>query len=220
MSSPFPGMDPYLEDPAIWPGVHDRLIVYIAEALQPLLMPRCYVDIRERVHPQRETFLEILAAHSREVVTVIEVISPSNRSAAGRGREEYRAKQDQVLDRSADLVEIGLLRGSNPAALAAVGGPRALPRFDYVVSIRRSGNRGHVEVSLVSICVRLPRIGVPLRPPDPDVVLDLPAVFTRSYDAGAYAARIDYNQPPPEPLRPDDAEWADALLKAAGLRRA
>ena len=26
MPSPFPGMDPYLENPAIWPGVHSQLI--------------------------------------------------------------------------------------------------------------------------------------------------------------------------------------------------
>ena len=26
---PFPGMDPYLEDPTIWPDVHNRLFVTI-----------------------------------------------------------------------------------------------------------------------------------------------------------------------------------------------
>ena len=31
MPCPFPGMDPYLEDPAIWPDFHDRLIARIAE---------------------------------------------------------------------------------------------------------------------------------------------------------------------------------------------
>jgi hypothetical protein len=27
----FPGMDPYLEDPRIWPGVHSPFIVYLAD---------------------------------------------------------------------------------------------------------------------------------------------------------------------------------------------
>jgi hypothetical protein len=31
MRSPFPGMDPYLEHPSLWPDVHNRLIVAIAE---------------------------------------------------------------------------------------------------------------------------------------------------------------------------------------------
>ena len=30
----FPGMDPYLEDPRVWPGVHSRMVVYIADHLQ------------------------------------------------------------------------------------------------------------------------------------------------------------------------------------------
>src|SRR5438874_6888770 len=50
MPTPFPGMDPYLEDPAVWPGLHDSLIVYTRDALQPLILPRYYVEIRERVY--------------------------------------------------------------------------------------------------------------------------------------------------------------------------
>ncbi len=40
MPSPFPGMDPYIERPAIFPDFHDSLITYIRAALQPLLRPR------------------------------------------------------------------------------------------------------------------------------------------------------------------------------------
>ena len=60
--------------------------------------------------------------------------------------------------------------------------------------------------------------GTRLREPDPDVVLDLPSIFAHSYDNGAYAVRVDYDQPPSEPFRPDDEAWADALLRDAGLR--
>jgi len=35
MPSPFPGMDPYLEAPDLWPDVHARLIAQIAEQLTP-----------------------------------------------------------------------------------------------------------------------------------------------------------------------------------------
>jgi Protein of unknown function (DUF4058) len=41
MECPFPGMDPYVERPAIWADFHDRLIPAISAALQPLLRPRC-----------------------------------------------------------------------------------------------------------------------------------------------------------------------------------
>ncbi|MBV8886966.1 MAG: DUF4058 family protein [Chroococcidiopsidaceae cyanobacterium CP_BM_RX_35] len=33
MPSPFPGMDPYLEQPALWSSFHSRLIVAIADAI-------------------------------------------------------------------------------------------------------------------------------------------------------------------------------------------
>ncbi len=49
MSMIFPGMDPYLEHPQIWPGVHSRLVVYFADQLQPLLRPRYVAAVEERV---------------------------------------------------------------------------------------------------------------------------------------------------------------------------
>ncbi|MGH8059710.1 MAG: DUF4058 family protein, partial [Candidatus Entotheonellia bacterium] len=75
------------------------------------------------------------------------------------------------------------------------------------------------EVWAVSLRQRLPRIRVPLADDDPDVVLDLPAVFDRCYDAAAYARRLDYRREPPTPLEADDAAWAEALLRERGLRR-
>lgn len=50
MPSPFPGMDPYLENPALWPNVHGRLIVAIADALSPLLLPKYQPIIEESVY--------------------------------------------------------------------------------------------------------------------------------------------------------------------------
>ena len=43
----FPGMDPYLEDPQLWPGVHNRLVVYIADELQPRLEPRYLAAVED-----------------------------------------------------------------------------------------------------------------------------------------------------------------------------
>ena len=37
MPSPFPGMDPYLEEPVLWSTLHQRLITYIADDLNVLL---------------------------------------------------------------------------------------------------------------------------------------------------------------------------------------
>ena len=50
MSSPFPGMNPYLENPELWPEVHSRLIVAIADALNPQLIPKYRAAIDRRVY--------------------------------------------------------------------------------------------------------------------------------------------------------------------------
>lgn len=56
MEMPFPGMDPYLEHPVLWEGLHARLIPAIANQLQPRLDPRYLATVEERVFiegPQR-----------------------------------------------------------------------------------------------------------------------------------------------------------------------
>ena len=50
MPSPFPGMDPYLERPAIWPDFHDRLIASIVGVIQPMLRPRYAAITQERLY--------------------------------------------------------------------------------------------------------------------------------------------------------------------------
>lgn len=50
MLSPFPGMDPYLQQPNYWPECHNRLIVAIADALVPSLRPKYEVAIEKRIY--------------------------------------------------------------------------------------------------------------------------------------------------------------------------
>jgi Protein of unknown function (DUF4058) len=50
MPNPFPGMNPYLESPDFWPEVHNRLIVAIADALVPQLVPKYRVAIEKRIY--------------------------------------------------------------------------------------------------------------------------------------------------------------------------
>lgn len=49
MPSPFPGMDPYLEHPAVFPDLHDSLVIYLRESLQARLPAPYFADIGNRV---------------------------------------------------------------------------------------------------------------------------------------------------------------------------
>ena len=49
MNTPFPGMDPWLEHPILWPDVHNRLIAALADVIAPLIAPRYFVRMERRV---------------------------------------------------------------------------------------------------------------------------------------------------------------------------
>jgi hypothetical protein len=51
MESPFPGLDPYLEHPSLWPDVHNRLIAALADELSQRVAPRYYVGLERRTYP-------------------------------------------------------------------------------------------------------------------------------------------------------------------------
>jgi hypothetical protein len=78
MDMPFPGMDPYLEYPVLWESIHARLIVAMANQLQPRLDPRYVATVEERVFiegPQRripDLFIQKVPAPARGGVAVAE----------------------------------------------------------------------------------------------------------------------------------------------------
>ncbi len=60
MPSPFPGMNPYLENPELWSAVHSRLIVAIADALADTLSQDYRIEIEKRTYWSDETGDDLL----------------------------------------------------------------------------------------------------------------------------------------------------------------
>jgi hypothetical protein len=50
MPSPFPGMDPYLERPALWPDVHLEIMRSIRAALTPKVAPNYFAAVEQRTY--------------------------------------------------------------------------------------------------------------------------------------------------------------------------
>jgi Protein of unknown function (DUF4058) len=48
----FPGMNPYLEQPAFWSSVHSRLIVALADAVAPQILPHYYIEVETRTYSE------------------------------------------------------------------------------------------------------------------------------------------------------------------------
>jgi hypothetical protein len=176
------------------------------------------VEVEADVAVEVEAPVEIRDVSGGHVVTVIEFLSPSNKLASSQVHRTYLQKQAEVLGSDANLVEIDLLRrGSH--ILAAPDSCLDLVRpYDYLVCVHRAARRSRFQLYARTVRQPLPRVAIPLRPEDGDVVLDLQAVFNRCYDSAPYARLIDYRLEPQVPLLPVDAAWADALLREKGLR--
>lgn len=255
MPSPFPGMNPYLEQEDAWHDFHERFLITAAEIINAQVGVNYIVKIDEHVYihdvsgerraflgradlsvagrrgaeaassatgvleapvkvrlpivdVETESFLEIRDRRTRHLITVLELLSPSNKSV-GRDREQYIDKRNQLLARRVHFVELDLLRG----------GPRMpfedLPPCDYYALVSRPEPRPEAPLWPIRLAERLPLIPIPLRDPDPDARLDLQETLHRVYDAAGYAKFI-YEGAPVPPLTPADAAWAQQFLPPAG----
>ena len=261
MPSPFPGMDPYLEAPTVWPDVHHGLISCIQELLNTKIRPRYVARVEDRVYmvpendpaeevwnvpdvkvesrsvprhqwsmpsngtlaiaepilihengPIREGRIEIQEVASRKVVTVIEVLSPSNKIKGASGRKSFLQKREEVLSSSAHWVEIDLLReGISHPSKSRASQPQYLV-FSAPVE-RRAG-----KVWFMYLQEPLKVVGIPLLAPDPDAPLNLQEALSLAYDRAAYDATVDYTKPPIPALLPALAKWSNKLLKQKKLR--
>jgi hypothetical protein len=61
-------------------------------------------------------------------------------------------------------------------------------------------------------------MGIPLRPDDADVSLDLQAVMEKCYRNGGYDGTLNYAVEPEPPLLGGDKKWVDTWLREKGLR--
>jgi Protein of unknown function (DUF4058) len=206
MPSPFPGMDPYLEQPVFWSEFHNRLVVAIADAIVPSLLPRYYVGVETRTYrdhddgellPQevtlpvssetKERYLEVREAGTDAVIAVIEVLSPKNKRK-GDGRVADEAKRQKTLDSASHLVEIDLLRSDSPMAMQGATGT------DYRILVSRSERRPKAELYGFTLQEAIPSFPLPLKLPSEVVMVELQAIVQGVYDRGGYAVRIDYQQ--------------------------
>jgi hypothetical protein len=158
----------------------------------------------------REGYLKILHRPDQTLVTVVELLSPDNKT--GPGSVQYLSKRNALLYQPVHLVELDFLVGGH--RLPTV---QTLPRGDAYAFVARGDRRPDCDVYAWSIRQPLSKILIPLLAPDPDIPLDLAAVYATTFEKGRYARSIKYDRPLTVPLAPDDRAWAEA--RAKGLDR-
>jgi hypothetical protein len=218
MPSPFPGMNPYLERAGVWEMFHTQFLSTLQQKLTAQVRPRYRVklDMRVLVHePEGERrvigepdlkvrYLGIYDPAGQELITSIELLSPSNKYA-GPDRESYLAKRRELLRSTGHFVELDLLRGGHRVPATAI------PPCDYCAVVSRVEERPRTGVWPWKLREPIPKIPVPLRSPDPDASIDVKLVLDEVYDAGGYSDHI-YNGLPEPRLSAEDAAWAAGFV--------
>lgn len=152
------------------------------------------------------TNLEIRDVQEQQLVTSIEILSPTNKREPGLG--DYREKRQRMQQSGVHLIELDLLRrGTRPFAA------ERLTSAAYVISLTRGG-AARTDIWALTLRDTLPKIPVPLLLADEDVILDMQEALTSLYDEAAYDLSVDYTKTPPPPeLSEDDERFIKELLK-------
>jgi hypothetical protein len=227
MPSPFPGMDLYLEDEALWPVFHHQFVQSLHQILQPSLIDRYRARINQRHYvteqalftsvlreEHHEDYIEIRQKSDGRLITLVDAVSPANKLTPA-GRAAYLAKRCECKNAKANLVEVDLVLQGQPMLEYSRDG---LPDWDYAVTVTRSTQPERFEIYTATLQKKLPRFRLPLAPDDRDTVLDLHTAFTRCYDQGGFASKIDYRKDPSTPLNDEDRQWLHEILRQQRLR--
>lgn len=248
-------MDPYLEDPVLWPDFHVTLIVAMRAELNPRL-PRGYLAATDRhvwieapkgrkrrprepdvfvsrtegraraaqapaaaVAPRTITlprldrkgrpYLKIVDRSDRRVVTVLELLSPSNK-APGDDHQDYLAKREEYLVAGVNLVEINLLRGGKSPPLGELGSAE----LQYYILACRARELPEAKVWPFTVRDSFPDFTIPLGP-KVEVSFNLRPCADRAFQEARYDQEIDYDRPPEPPFSGPDADWVNAIARKA-----
>lgn len=181
-------------DAGVTTNVRPAKPIAVAEIAAPMKLTMPAVEF------VRDSWIEVRDRRDRRVVTVIELLSPTNKERS-ENREAYLAKRNVVLGSLTHLVEIDLRRGGERPAM-----PK-LPACDYYALVSRYESRPEMSFWPISLRERLPIIPVPLSGSDPNAEIDLQLALHEAYDAAHYANYI-YSEAPQPPLSADDEQWA------------
>ena len=170
------------------------------------------------MEPCVQPYLEIVSADGDRLVTAIEILSKSNKSAGDPGRLAYQQKQQEFRLGGVHMVEIDLLRaGQHVTAIPKDELQSLAGSYDYHVCVTVVGEPTHFYVKPIQLMNRLPTIVIPLDPGVSPISVDLQPLLDRAYDTGRYSKRAKYAQPCNPPLNTQQQTWAETILRDKGL---
>jgi hypothetical protein len=157
--------------------------------------------------------VEVRDTASNDLVTSIEILSPTNKREPGLTR--YKQMREELLGAGVHLIEIDLIRRGRRPWLPT---DEDIPDSPYLALVTRADHQ-LIQIWAIQLEDELPTLPIPLRFPDPDVYLDVQTALTIICDESDYQLTLDYTQPPPRPALCDEKQrWLNQHLQAARLR--
>lgn len=170
MPSPFPGMNPYLEQPDLWLDFHNTFLILLRDVLTPQLVPRYHVRVEEHVYvqdldagptPLGRPDAAVHAATERVPAATgtatAELVAPATGFVPRMVRDEMHAVYLEVRGKAGGKVvtTIELLSPSNKE--------RGDDREAYLKKVRRilGSSANLVEIDLLRGGPRMPWVGLP-----------------------------------------------------------
>jgi hypothetical protein len=200
----------YPDVEVVWPPPGKKLAESSANPSLALTPPTLSLPVAIPLEVQL-TSVRVIDVAKNELVASIEILSPANKREPGLSA--YRQKRSELIRAGVHLLEIDLIRRGSREWIG-----EGAPETAYLIALTRS-RHVQADVWALSLPASLPVLPVPLRAPDPEVLLDLPAALAAIYDDSDYHRTLDYRLPPPEPkLNDADSQWMESLLRAAKLR--
>jgi hypothetical protein len=220
-------MDPYLEEETLWPEFQHHLVLCLYQIVLPGLVDRYRARVGQRSYvteqalftsiirqEHKEDFIELRQRADGKLVTLIDIVSPTNRTTAA-GRQGYLDTRKEARAGGASLVEIDLVMQGQPMLDYSRDN---LPEWDYAVTVTRSTQPERHEIYTATLQKRLPRFKMPLAADDRDTILDLHTAFNRCYDQTGLGARIDYTRDPATKLTDAHRAYLSQLLRETKYR--
>jgi hypothetical protein len=200
-------MDPYLEHPALWPDVHNRLIAALSDELSPRVAPRYYVALERRAYLLEPDDIAFIGRPDIAVVTAGVPALPAGAAPAGTAVLEVDVPMaDEVSETFLQVHEVRtgtlvtILELLSPVNKLSVEGRRAYEAKRGQVFRTRTNL---VEIDLLRAGEPMPVVGRAVHS-DYRILVSRGAARPR---ATLYAFNLDQPIPSfPLPLLPGDEE--------------
>ena len=185
-----------------------------ASAASAVMAPTVRLPVPAPVYAEvTQIWIEIVTPQDDNVVTLVEVLSPTNKE--GDGLRRFDRKRRAATRRGTNWVEIDLLLGGKRVSY----GPEQ-PPGDYYAHVIRGDSPAEADVFAWPVSAPLPMMPVPLAAGDADVALDLAAAFAEAYDRGGFQRRLRYDRDVAAEADPATLRWAKSVLAEAQSRDA